>query len=126
MWTVRKCKCRLHLYLTQWPSFQTSLHYSCTVIQLFFLLQQYLRCSERLFQAKLQTVDFELSTEETRKSINTWVENKTNGKDNCVREHICVSVCVQNFNVYLLCTNFICAHLVKVLPCYANKKAEVN
>ncbi|KAK7799972.1 hypothetical protein U0070_022907 [Myodes glareolus] len=42
--------------------------------------KQYLRCSERLFQAKLQTVDFELSTEETRKSINTWVENKTNGK----------------------------------------------
>ncbi|CAO2636454.1 Serpin B11 [Lemmus lemmus] len=42
--------------------------------------KQYLRCSERLFQAKLQTVDFELSTEETRKSINTWVKNKTNGK----------------------------------------------
>ncbi|XP_051004172.1 serpin B11 [Acomys russatus] len=42
--------------------------------------KQYLRCSEKLYQAKLQSVDFELSTEETRKSINAWVENKTNGK----------------------------------------------
>ncbi|XP_021494440.1 serpin B11 [Meriones unguiculatus] len=42
--------------------------------------KQYLRCSEKLYQAKLQSVDFELSTEETRKTINAWVENKTNGK----------------------------------------------
>ncbi|XP_008838887.1 serpin B11 isoform X1 [Nannospalax galili] len=42
--------------------------------------QQYLRCSEKLYQAKLQAVDFELSTEETRKTINAWVESKTNGK----------------------------------------------
>ncbi|XP_025221165.1 serpin B11 isoform X1 [Theropithecus gelada] len=42
--------------------------------------QQYLSCSEKWYQARLQTVDFELSTEETRKTINAWVENKTNGK----------------------------------------------
>uniref|UniRef100_A0A8C5NUE3 Serpin B7 n=1 Tax=Jaculus jaculus TaxID=51337 RepID=A0A8C5NUE3_JACJA len=42
--------------------------------------RQYLRCSEKLYQARLQAVDFELSTEETRKSINAWVESKTNGK----------------------------------------------
>ncbi|GAB1285329.1 Serpin B11 [Apodemus speciosus] len=41
--------------------------------------KQYIRCCEKLYQAKLQTVDFELSAEETRKSINTWVKNKTNG-----------------------------------------------
>uniref|UniRef100_A0ABK0LVF2 Serpin family B member 11 n=1 Tax=Rattus norvegicus TaxID=10116 RepID=A0ABK0LVF2_RAT len=42
--------------------------------------KQYIRCCEKLYQAKLQTVDFELSAEETRKSINAWVENKTHGK----------------------------------------------
>ncbi|XP_006198118.1 serpin B11 [Vicugna pacos] len=42
--------------------------------------QQYLHCSEKLYQARLQTVDFERSAEETRKAINAWVENKTNGK----------------------------------------------
>ncbi|XP_062933555.1 serpin B11 isoform X1 [Cynocephalus volans] len=42
--------------------------------------QQYLSCSEKLYQARLQTVDFEQSTEETRKTINAWVESKTNGK----------------------------------------------
>uniref|UniRef100_H0WCE8 Serpin domain-containing protein n=2 Tax=Cavia porcellus TaxID=10141 RepID=H0WCE8_CAVPO len=36
--------------------------------------QQYLSCSEKLYQARLQIVDFERSTEETRKTINAWVE----------------------------------------------------
>ncbi|KAM6167525.1 serpin B11 [Erethizon dorsatum] len=42
--------------------------------------QQYLSCSEKLYQARLQSVDFEQSTEETRKTINAWVEKKTDGK----------------------------------------------
>ncbi|XP_073925772.1 serpin B11 isoform X2 [Castor canadensis] len=42
--------------------------------------QRYLRCSEKLYQARLQSVDFEQSTEETRKTINAWVKSKTNGK----------------------------------------------
>nr|XP_012629918.1 serpin B11 [Microcebus murinus] len=42
--------------------------------------EQYLSCSEKLYQARLETVDFEQSTEETRKTINAWVESKTNGK----------------------------------------------
>ncbi|XP_015988199.2 serpin B11 [Rousettus aegyptiacus] len=42
--------------------------------------QQYLSCSEKFYQARLQTVDFEQSTEETRQTINAWVERKTNGK----------------------------------------------
>ncbi|XP_003788461.1 serpin B11 isoform X1 [Otolemur garnettii] len=42
--------------------------------------EQYLSCSEKLYQAGLQTVDFDRSTEETRKTINAWVERKTNGK----------------------------------------------
>ncbi|XP_048219429.1 serpin B11 [Perognathus longimembris pacificus] len=42
--------------------------------------QQYLSCSEKLYQARLQSVDFGESVEETRKSINAWVESKTNGK----------------------------------------------
>lgn len=56
-----------------------SLLYPC-VLQLSFLLQRYLRCSEKLYQARLQSVDFEQSTEETRKTINAWVKSKTNGK----------------------------------------------
>lgn len=50
-------------------------------MQLSFLLQQYLSCSEKLYQASLQAVDFQKSTEETRQTINAWVESKTNGKD---------------------------------------------
>ena len=50
-------------------------------MQLSFLLQQYLHCSEKLYQARLQTVDFERSAEETRKTINAWVESKTAGED---------------------------------------------
>ncbi|KAM8780686.1 serpin B11 isoform 2-T2 [Rhynchonycteris naso] len=42
--------------------------------------QQYLSCSEKLYQARLQAVDFKHSTEETRQTINAWVESKTNGK----------------------------------------------
>ncbi|XP_017894836.1 PREDICTED: serpin B11 isoform X2 [Capra hircus] len=42
--------------------------------------EQYLHCSEKLYQARLQTVDFERSAEETRKTINAWVESKTDGK----------------------------------------------
>ncbi|XP_075388788.1 serpin B11 [Tenrec ecaudatus] len=42
--------------------------------------QQYLSCSEKIYGAPLQTVDFEHSPEEARQTINAWVENKTNGK----------------------------------------------
>ncbi|XP_057556687.1 serpin B11-like isoform X1 [Hippopotamus amphibius kiboko] len=42
--------------------------------------QQYLKCSEELYQASLQTADFEQSVEEARKTINAWVESKTDGK----------------------------------------------
>ncbi|XP_027724836.1 serpin B11-like [Vombatus ursinus] len=41
---------------------------------------QYLSCSEKFYQSKLQTVDFQHAPEETRKTINAWVESKTNGK----------------------------------------------
>ncbi|XP_030897565.1 serpin B11-like [Leptonychotes weddellii] len=49
--------------------------------------QQYLTCSEKLYQATPQTVDFEWSPEETRKTINAWVESKTNGKN---KSHMCL------------------------------------
>ncbi|KAF6089311.1 serpin family B member 11 [Phyllostomus discolor] len=42
--------------------------------------QQYLNCSEKFYQARLQAVDFQQSPEETRQAINAWVESKTNGK----------------------------------------------
>ncbi|XP_004703086.1 serpin B11 isoform X1 [Echinops telfairi] len=42
--------------------------------------QQYLNCSEKIYGARLQTVDFEHSPEEARQTINAWVESQTNGK----------------------------------------------
>ncbi|XP_004452978.1 serpin B11 [Dasypus novemcinctus] len=42
--------------------------------------QKYLSCSEEFYRARPQTVDFEHSLEETRKTINAWVESKTYGK----------------------------------------------
>ncbi|XP_036274185.1 serpin B11 isoform X2 [Pipistrellus kuhlii] len=42
--------------------------------------QQFLSCSEKLYQARPQVVDFQKSAEETRQTINAWVESKTNGK----------------------------------------------
>ncbi|XP_076991402.1 serpin B11 isoform X3 [Tamandua tetradactyla] len=42
--------------------------------------QKYLSCSEELFGTRLQPVDFEHSLEETRETINAWVESKTYGK----------------------------------------------
>lgn len=47
--------------------------------------QQYLSCSEKLYQSRLQAVDFQKSTEETRQAINAWVARKTNGKS-----HMCL------------------------------------
>ncbi|XP_072461637.1 serpin B11-like [Notamacropus eugenii] len=41
---------------------------------------QYLSCSEKFYQSKMQMVDFIHAPEEARKMINAWVESKTNGK----------------------------------------------
>ncbi|KYO26229.1 serpin B11 [Alligator mississippiensis] len=46
----------------------------------FNFLQQYLKCTETLYHAELEAVDFRNALEETRKKINTWVEKQTNGK----------------------------------------------
>ncbi|XP_019354008.2 leukocyte elastase inhibitor [Alligator mississippiensis] len=46
----------------------------------FHFLQQYLRCTETLYHAELEVVDFSSALEETRRKINSWVENQTNGK----------------------------------------------
>ncbi|XP_028909934.1 serpin B11 isoform X2 [Ornithorhynchus anatinus] len=42
-------------------------------------LQQYLNCSEELYGAQLEAVDFEHPPEETRKRINAWVAAQTHG-----------------------------------------------
>ncbi|XP_059573153.1 serpin B4-like [Alligator mississippiensis] len=46
----------------------------------FQFLEQYLKCTETLYHAGLETVDFSNALEETRKKINTWVEEQTSGK----------------------------------------------
>ncbi|XP_060100256.1 serpin B3-like [Heteronotia binoei] len=42
--------------------------------------QQYLRCTEELYSAQLERVDFLHAAESVRKKINSWVESQTNGK----------------------------------------------
>ncbi|XP_056376982.1 serpin B4-like [Hyla sarda] len=44
----------------------------------FPLLKEYLRSAETLYQAKLETVDFQ--DDKTRQEINSWVEEQTEGK----------------------------------------------
>ncbi|XP_006039325.2 leukocyte elastase inhibitor-like, partial [Alligator sinensis] len=46
----------------------------------FPTFQQYLKCTETLYHAELEAVDFRNALEETRKKINTWVEEQTSGK----------------------------------------------
>ncbi|XP_006038745.1 leukocyte elastase inhibitor A-like, partial [Alligator sinensis] len=46
----------------------------------FPTFQQYLKCTETLYHAALEAVDFSNALEETRKKINTWVEEQTSGK----------------------------------------------
>ncbi|XP_073406257.1 serpin B6-like [Dendrobates tinctorius] len=44
------------------------------------IIQQYSKLIEKSFQAKIQPVKFLQATEMSRKSINTWVEEQTDGK----------------------------------------------
>uniref|UniRef100_A0A8C4XYN5 Serpin domain-containing protein n=1 Tax=Gopherus evgoodei TaxID=1825980 RepID=A0A8C4XYN5_9SAUR len=48
--------------------------------QTFQFLQQYLSCTQKLYQAELKPSDFLNAAEETRKQINLWVEVFTKGK----------------------------------------------
>uniref|UniRef100_A0A8C9L717 Serpin family B member 11 (gene/pseudogene) n=1 Tax=Pavo cristatus TaxID=9049 RepID=A0A8C9L717_PAVCR len=52
---------------------------------LYSALQKYLMCSEELYRAALETVDFQRATEASRLKINDWVESETQGKtkQNC-------------------------------------------
>ncbi|XP_063307859.1 serpin B4-like [Pelobates fuscus] len=43
-------------------------------------VQEFLRSTKEIYQASLETVDFQKSTEEARKEINAWVEKQTNEK----------------------------------------------
>lgn len=45
------------------------------------IVQQYLSCIQKLYQAELKPVDFLNAAEETREQINLWVETFTKGKD---------------------------------------------
>ncbi|XP_006027297.1 ovalbumin-like isoform X1 [Alligator sinensis] len=45
----------------------------------YSILPQYLKCTNKLYQAGLESVDFKNAAEESRRIINSWVENQTNG-----------------------------------------------
>ncbi|XP_057626244.1 serpin B7 isoform X2 [Chionomys nivalis] len=42
--------------------------------------QNYIACAEKLYNAKVERVDFTNDIEETRYKINKWIENETHGK----------------------------------------------
>ncbi|XP_067387436.1 serpin B13-like, partial [Emydura macquarii macquarii] len=44
------------------------------------IVQKYLSCIQKLYQAELKSADFLNAAEETRKEINLWVESYTKGK----------------------------------------------
>uniref|UniRef100_A0A7M4E5L9 Ovalbumin-like n=1 Tax=Crocodylus porosus TaxID=8502 RepID=A0A7M4E5L9_CROPO len=46
----------------------------------YSILPQYLKRTNKLYQAGLESVDFKNAPEESRRIINSWVENQTNGK----------------------------------------------
>ncbi|XP_044513842.1 serpin B4-like [Gracilinanus agilis] len=46
----------------------------------FPFLQSYLDCVENLYQASPESMDFSQAPEESREKINSWVEDRTNGK----------------------------------------------
>ncbi|XP_053322849.1 serpin B3-like [Spea bombifrons] len=46
----------------------------------FEFVTQYLICTEELYNAKLETVDFQNDTETARQTINSWVAGQTNDK----------------------------------------------
>lgn len=53
----------------------------CVLSVLCLLLQEFLDSTLKLYQADMQAVDFIGSSEESRKLINHWVEEKTEGKN---------------------------------------------
>ncbi|XP_011359352.1 serpin B7-like isoform X1 [Pteropus vampyrus] len=46
----------------------------------FDIHRDYIECAEKLYNAKVEPVDFTNALGETRSDINKWIENKTNGK----------------------------------------------
>lgn len=62
------------------------IHLFCTwlcylqIQNLYSYLQNYIDCAEKLYNAKVDRVDFTNDIEETRYKINKWIENETHGK----------------------------------------------
>ncbi|KAM4841136.1 serpin B7 [Thomomys bottae] len=48
--------------------------------QVFDINKNYLKCAEKLYNAKVERVDFTNDVEDTRYKINKWIENETHGK----------------------------------------------
>lgn len=57
---------------------------------LYFLLQEFVDSTRKLYQADLQAVDFVGASDETRKLINHWVEEQTESEKRMFLEkYIC-------------------------------------
>ncbi|XP_006192547.2 serpin B7 [Camelus ferus] len=48
--------------------------------KMFDIRKDYIECAEKLYNAKVERVDFTNDIEDTRHKINKWIENETHGK----------------------------------------------
>lgn len=54
-----------------------------------YSLQDYIEYAEKLYNAKVERVDFTNDIEDTRHKINKWIENETHGECDAVFLQIC-------------------------------------
>ncbi|ERE73764.1 serpin B7-like protein [Cricetulus griseus] len=55
--------------------------------KVFDFHKNYMECAERLYNARVERVDFTNDIEETRYKINKWIENETHGKKPKEQQH---------------------------------------
>ncbi|KAM8781713.1 serpin B7 isoform 2-T3 [Rhynchonycteris naso] len=60
--------------------YQLSIANGLFVEKMFDVHEEYIGCAEKLYNAKVERVDFTNSLEDTRYKINSWVEKQTDGK----------------------------------------------
>lgn len=84
-WTAYKKACKKHGFFSlklgnSVSSGGSDLWIITLILDLYFTVQQYVKCTKELYGAMLQTVDFQQATEAARQMINSWVESQTQGK----------------------------------------------
>ncbi len=61
--------------------------------RLYFVLQEYLDSTLKLYHADLQAVDFIGASDESRQLINKWVEEQTESEKLLIYQNVKVNFC---------------------------------